>query len=91
MEDERLLAVLPILSREYDAAVGKHPTFALSLPEAVALITEELGELAREINDELANNRKGLTGLKFREKAVTEAAHVAVTAIRLMQKLEVDR
>lgn len=92
MEDEKLLAVLPILRREYNAAVGKHPTFAMSLPEGVSLIAEELGELAREINDELANNRKGLTGLKFKEKALTEAAHVAVTAIRLMQMvLEVER
>jgi len=85
MEDEKLLAVLPILRREYDAAVAKHPTFAMSHAEAVSLIAEELGELARELNDAW----DCVPGAQ--ERAFVEAAHVAVAAIRTMQMLRSEK
>ena len=67
--------ILKIITDEYDAAVAKHPCFAGSRMHAVSLITEELGELAQAINDNDIYN------------AITEAAHVAVTAIRMMTAL----
>lgn len=78
-EDESLVAVMPLLRREYDKAVAKHPEFP-GWSCAVCIIAEELGELAEEYND------GNLTGER-RSRALVEAAHVAVTAIRTMQML----
>ena len=48
---------------------------------------EELGELAKEIND--GKNPDYTIGKPgWRERAITEASHVAVTAIRTMQLLK---
>ena len=82
LDNEKLMSVLPILRREYDAAVAKHPSFPGNAPEAVCLITEELGELAQEINDIF----ECVPGAQ--ERALIEAAHVAVTAIRTMEMLK---
>ena len=79
-DDKKLMEVLPILRREYDKAVAKHPVFARNSAEAACLIAEELGELAKEINDKAANG-------EWRDRALIEAAHVAVTAIRTIQML----
>jgi len=81
LDNENLMSVLMILRREYDAAVSKHPEFP-SGQSAISIITEELGELAKEMND------GRLIG--WRERAMTEAAHVAVTAIRTMEKLNAN-
>ena len=78
-EDERLVAVMQLLRREYDKAVAKHPEFPGG-SGAVCTIAEELGELAKEYNDGLVTGER-------RERAKIEAAHVAVTAIRTMQVL----
>lgn len=78
-DDKKLMEVLPILRREYDKAVAKHPEFPAG-DSAVCVITEELGELAKEVNDKAANG-------EWRKRALTEAAHVAVTAIRTIQML----
>ena len=83
--------VLKILFDEYDEAVKKHPNFAVHGAHAVSLILEELGELAKEGNDEIEHrdmDNPDLGALAWRqERAIREAAHVAVTAIRTMQML----
>lgn len=90
--DEKLFEALKVVRREYDAAVAKHPAFPVSLIGAVSVISEELGELARECNDitfgeipKIGNKVSGI--LDARQRALTEAAHVAVTAIRTIQML----
>lgn len=67
--------VLKLLRREYEAAMEKHPLFAVSLYQAVSIVTEEAGELAQAVND---GDRKA---------ALKEAAHVAVVAIRAVEML----
>ena len=69
------------LRLEYMRAIHKHPRFPVKPEEAITIITEELGELARETNDKE-------TG--WQKRAYVEAAHVAVTAIRTMQALSAD-
>lgn len=78
-EDEKLMQALKIVRREYDKAVQKHPEFPAG-DSAVCVIAEELGELAKDVNDKAANG-------EWRKRAITEAAHVAVTAIRTIQML----
>ena len=82
LDDEKLLKVLPMLRQEYAKACEKHPEFGNFYTDAVSIITEELGELAKEINEGSFEFVPG-----WRDRAITEAAHVAVTAIRMMQKL----
>lgn len=77
-EDEKLMQALKIVRREYDKAVQKHPEFPAGAG-AVCIIAEELGELAKEYNDS--------TICHYPDRAITEAAHVAVTAIRTIQML----
>lgn len=84
LDDEKLLSVLPVLRREYELAVAKHPEFAWNHMRAVSIITEELGELAKELNDYYIS-----PGAE--DRAMIEAAHVAVTAIRTMQMLSKER
>ena len=79
LDDEMMMEILPLLRREYDKAVQKHPEFTRIGANAVCIIAEELGELAKEIND-------GAPGCK--QRAIIEAAHVAVTAIRTMEMLQ---
>lgn len=67
--------VLKLLRREYEAAKEQHPLFAGSLYQAVSIVAEEVGELAQAVND---GDRKA---------ALTEAAHVAVVAIRAVEML----
>lgn len=78
-EDEKLVEALKIVRLEYDKAVQKHPEFPAGAG-AVCIIAEELGELAKEYNDGLVTGER-------RDRAITEAAHVAVTAIRTIQML----
>lgn len=67
---------------ELTKARRKHPDFAISHFHAISLIAEELGELAQEINGEY----ECCPG--WRERAIMEAAHVAVTAIRTIELLK---
>ena len=78
-EDEHLMQALKIVRREYDNAVRKHPEFATTDLQAVSIITEEVGELAKELNEACVPGAH--------DRAITEAAHVAVSAIRTMQML----
>ena len=78
-QDDNLTKVLNLIRQEYAKACEKHPEFGNFYTDAVSIITEELGELAKEINDDCVPGAK--------ERALTEAAHVAVTAIRTMQML----
>lgn len=75
----RCLDVYSDIRKEYDAAKKKHPEFAEDPKHGLSIIMEELGELAKEINDSESG---------WKERAITEAAHVAVTAIRMMEKLK---
>lgn len=74
-----------VLSEKFYAE-KKHPCFCTGLAHGVSIIAEEMGELAQAVNDMLAtpNNAEAE---KHRPAAVTEAAHVAVTALRLMEQL----
>ena len=76
--DGDLFPALQIVRREYDKAKLKHPVFPVDLDSGISITTEELGELSREFND-------GKPG--WRERAIIESAHVAVTAIRAMEAL----
>lgn len=67
-------------------AEKKHPCFCNDLAHGVSIIVEEIGEMAQAVNDMLAASNKA-EAEKHRPAAVTEAAHVAVTALRLMEKL----
>ena len=78
-DDGGFASALKIVLMEYDKAVQKHPQFAVSDMHAVSLIAEELGELAQELND---------AAPEWRKSAMAEAAHVAVTAIRMMERLK---
>ena len=80
--------VFGILCREMHEAKLKHPDFTPSLSGAVSIITEELGELAQVINDKLADLNGSCASPTWREQAMIEAAHVAVTAIRTMHLLK---
>ena len=77
-EDEKLIDALKIVRREYDKAVQKHPEFPTG-QASVSIIAEEMGELAKEFNEPFKPGAY--------DRAITEAAHVAVTAIRTIQML----
>ena len=79
MDNENILAVLPLLRREFDAALAKHPFFPSHAPDMMCIIAEEFGELAKEIND----RRPG-----WRARALLEVTHVAVTSLRTMKVLQ---
>ena len=81
-------SVFRILCREMHEAKAKHPDFTPSLSGAVSIITEELGELAQVVNDRLENLNPSCGSPTWRDRAMTEAAHVAVTAIRTMHLLK---
>lgn len=78
IDTPKLLAALPLLREEFDKALIKHPNFPLNEAEMAAVMMEELGEFAKEVNDALPG---------WRERALVEAIHVAVTAIRTMDSL----
>lgn len=65
-----------IVALELGKAKGKHPAFPEENADGLCIISEELGELAAAIND---NERK--------ERLIEEAAHVAVTAIRFIERM----
>lgn len=85
IDNPKLLSALPILRDEFDKAQLKHPTFPDNETEMSTVMMEELGEFSKEVNDRADG---------WRERALTEAAHVAVTAIRsmntLMKKMEAE-
>lgn len=76
LDDEKLMTVLPVLRLEYMRAKTKHPHFPADPARALAIVTEEMLELARAVND-------GEPRKRVRE----EAAHVAVTAIRFLEEV----
>ena len=65
---------------EYCIAREKHPDFPSGMA-AVSVIAEELGELAKELNDAAVARNGAL------DRAIIEAAHVAVAAIRTMEAI----
>ena len=77
LDDEKLMTVLPVLRLEHMRAKAKHPRFPADPAAALAIVTEEMLELARAVND-------GEPRSRVRE----EAAHVAVTAIRLLEEVQ---
>lgn len=61
------------VARELDAARKKHPLWPVSPFHQVAVITEEVGELAQAVNDDNLNHAR------------QEAAQVAAVAIRFLE------
>ena len=76
LDDEKPLDVWTVLLLEYMRAKTKHPHFPNDPARALAIVTEELLELARAVND-------GEPRKRVRE----EAAHVAVTAMRFLEEV----
>ena len=76
LDDEKLMDVLPVLRLEYMRAKAKHPHFPSDPARALAIVTEEVLELARAVND-----------VESAKRVREEAAHVAVTAIRLLEEV----
>lgn len=68
------ITALEIVALELGKAKGKHPYFPGGA-EGLSIITEELGELAAALNDG-----------ESKERQMEEAAHVAVTAIRFIER-----
>ena len=68
------LIALKYVADEMTKAKAKHPHFPL-MGDGVSIIAEELGELAQAVND--GENKQ----------IITEAAHVAVTAIRFIEEM----
>ena len=66
---------LEIVALELGKAKGKHPEFPNGNADGLCIISEEIGELAQAINDDEA-----------KERLIEEAAHVAATAIRFIEK-----
>lgn len=73
--NERIRA---IFYKSFHRACDKHPEFAESPEQGVCVIGEEFGELAKEILEKK-------DGWEYR--AIIEASHVAVTAIRMMEMM----
>lgn len=69
-------AALEIVAIELGKAKAKHPEFPYLYSERLSIIAEEFGELAAAINDE-----------EDKTRIVEEAAHIAVTAIRFIEKM----
>ena len=64
--------------KSYYEACKKHPEFAESPEQGVCVIGEEFGELAKEILEKKD---------EWEYRAIIEASHVAVTAIRMMEMM----
>lgn len=79
-----------VLQRVLDAVAAakkKHPEFATSAAHGVSLVAEETGELAQEINDMISADSVTRSA-ECLDAARYEAAHVAVTALRLLEFLK---
>lgn len=78
-------SVLKVLTEEFTYAVTKHPVFP-SVTAGLSVIVEEVGELS-----ECLNKLRGLHGVHngnerpYLEGSIIEAAHIAVTALRMLQ------
>ena len=77
MTENEEASALKIVLREYESALEKHPKFAMTMHQAVSLIAEEVGELAQQVNNGFR--------MDWQKRWITEAAHVAVTAIRTIE------
>lgn len=75
MMDERVRGMIHSL---YYQAERKHPEFANSPEHGVCVIGEEFGEMAKEILEK----KDG-----WETRTLSEAGHVAVTAIRMMEMM----
>lgn len=74
MEDKRM-DVFSLLLIELEKAERKHPEYPAEPAEALAIISEENLELTRAFNDG-----------EEKQRLIEEAAHVAVTAFRFIEK-----
>jgi NTP pyrophosphatase (non-canonical NTP hydrolase) len=73
--DDKRKDVFSILLIEIEKAERKHPEYPAEPEKALSIITEEFLELSRAVND----------GEK-KQRLIEEAAHVAVTAFRFIEK-----
>ncbi|MGL4897342.1 MAG: MazG nucleotide pyrophosphohydrolase domain-containing protein [Cetobacterium sp.] len=64
------------IKSHYNNAVSKHPHFADSLYHAMCILTEEVGEVAKEVNDRKYTHVK------------EELLDVIAVCIRIIKKLE---
>lgn len=75
-----------MVRQELRRARKLHPNFADTYADAICVMVEEIGELAQAVNDMQTFERlEHITAA--RRLAKTEAAQVAVTALRFMEKI----
>lgn len=70
---DKKAAVMDIIGNEYAQACGKHPIIAKTMEGAFIVLSEEVGSVAKAIND----NKK--------EEMVTEIAQVAAVCFRMLE------
>ena len=73
--DDKRKHVFSILLIELEKAERKHPEYPVDPAKALSIITEEFLELSRAVNDG-----------EDKQRLIEEAAHVAVTAFRFIEK-----
>lgn len=73
--DDKRKDVFSILLIEIEKAERKHPEYPADPEKALSIITEEFLELSRAVNDG-----------EEKQRLIEEAAHVAVTAFRFIEK-----
>lgn len=78
--DNLLVAVM----EELKHAVGKFPVWPTDPLHALSVLMEEVGELAKDMNEMIYEPRKGVT----REKIRKEAIQCAAMSLRLLRSLE---
>jgi NTP pyrophosphatase (non-canonical NTP hydrolase) len=60
-----------------------HPHNGVSLDRMVTILTEEVGEVAHEVNDAFSNEKHGLP--VYHGGTVEELIHVAAVAVRILE------
>lgn len=79
MEGKTLRGVL----EAFDHCVEKHPEYVETLPGALGIITEELGEVASDVNDYLETGLPTHLG-----NAKHELLQLAASAVRMYENID---
>ena len=80
MSVENILTAVEVM---HGHCVEKHPEYVGSLPGAVSVLTEEVGEAAQAINDYCTHGNG-----QDKAKAVEELLQVAASAVRLIENID---
>ena len=80
--DEKMKEVFGLVLIELEKAKKKHPAFPYAYNSQCSIIGEEYGKVCKAVND-FMSCVEGAT----RENILLEAAHVAVTSIRMIEQL----